>query len=131
MSSETHATPRLLSRADIRTVSDTSFDTVSCPEWGGSVRVRSLTALEVEQYYTSISVEEGSGKKVRRTVVLEGMRSKLVALAAIDGDGERLFADEDANWLALKSAKAVTRCFEAIQRLSGLAEDEAERLGND
>ena len=113
----------LLNRDSILTADDLPFEDVECPEWGGTVRIRTLTGTERDAF----EAEVAGGEKTDYTNV----RAKLIARSAIDENGERIFSDADITKLGKKSALALTRCFKVAQRLSGLTEDEVEQLAED
>lgn len=113
-----------LKREDILRVSDIVFETVEVPEWGGSVRVRSLTGTERDGLDASNVIR----KNGKHEVTLEHMRAKLCARAIVNEAGVREFSDEDIEALGMKSASALTRVYEVAARLSGLTEDAAKAV---
>ena len=110
-----------LSREQILDADDLRTQEVDVPEWGGTVILRELRGRERDAF------EEGSLDK-QRNVSMTNMRARLVALSAIDEEGERLFTAKDAEALGAKSATALNRCFEAACRLSGITEADVETL---
>ena len=119
---------KLLSRADIIDAQDMETVDVDVPEWGGVVRIKSLTGQERDAFEASLFVGEGAKRKQN----LKNLRSRLVATTLVDESGNRLFSD-DASVLELskKSAAALNRVFEAAQKLNGMTGAEAEALGKD
>lgn len=115
---------KALSKADILSADDLPAETVKVPEWGGAVRVRSLTGAERDAFEASMF--EGTGKKARMNSA--NLRARLVALCVVDEAGERLFADEDVEALGAKSAAALDRVFSAAQRLNGFTSADVEEL---
>lgn len=114
----------LLNKDQIKSVSDLETQEVDVPEWGGTVRLKSLTGTERDRF--EASVVQGQGRNT--TVNMQNLRAKLVALSAIDGEGNPLFTEEDVKWLGGKSAKALNRLFNAAQSLSGLSESDVKEL---
>lgn len=114
-----------LSREEILGANDRKTRDVSVPEWGGSVCVRALSGTERDAYEAGIVQLRGDGTKL---VNLKNLRGRLVSLACVDDEGNRLFSDEDAIALGDKSASALERVFEVARRLSGLSEDDVEEL---
>jgi len=114
----------LLNKDQIKTVSDLETQEVDVPEWGGAVRLKSLTGTERDRF--EASVVQGQGRNT--TVNMQNLRAKLVALSAIDEQGNPLFTEEDVKWLGGKSAKALNRLFNAAQSLSGLSESDVKEL---
>lgn len=109
----------LLNRDQILQVKDLKFDEIECPEWGGSVRIRSMTGVERDAFEQAIV---GSDKKAN----FNNIRAKLVAMVSVDAEGKRLFTDADLKALGEKNAAPLNRLFTAAQRLSGLTEADVE-----
>ena len=116
----------VLGREEILASRDLRDETIDVPEWGGKIRVRSLTGWERDQYETSITQQSGGNV----TFNLLNARAKMVALTVIDDDGDRVFSDEDTIELGKTSAVAVNRIFEVAQRLSGLTNEDVEELAS-
>jgi len=117
----------LLSRDAILAADDREYEVVPCPEWGGEVRLRSLTGAERDAYEQSLVQTRGKSREMN----LRNARAKLVALCAVDESGKRLFTDADVNALGKKNAKPLDRLFDAARRLSGLSGDDVDRLTED
>lgn len=115
----------LLNKSAILAAKDLPTEDIEVPEWGGTVRVRSLTGAERDAFEASIVDARGKTPQVNP----RNMRAKLVALTVIDEDGKRVFGDADVSALGGKSASALNRVFEVAQRLSGLTEADVEDLG--
>lgn len=114
----------LLSRDQILQADDLTHEDVEVPEWGGTVRVRTLTGSERDAFEQSVITRRG--KQVDMN--LENLRAKLAALTIVDEDGERLFSEADVQALAQKSAAALSRVFTVAQRLNGLTDGDVEEL---
>jgi len=117
----------LLSRDAILAADDREYEVVPCPEWGGEVRLRSLTGAERDAYEQSLVQTRGKSREMN----LRNARAKLVALCAVDENGNRLFSDQDVAALGRKNAKPLDRLFDVARRLSGLSEDDVDRLTED
>lgn len=111
---------RLLTREAILGASDIQTEEVEVPEWGGAVLVRGLSAKETNRLGVASSVRA----QADQAGAAERFPIDLVALAIVDEDGHRLFADADVEALGQKSGAALMRVFVVAQRLSGL--DSAE-----
>jgi hypothetical protein len=122
--------PRLLGRDDILSVADRQYDAVAVPEWGGHVRLQSLTGDERDQYedstWRSFRNRDGS---VTREQTMQKARAKMVAMCAVDANGARLFTQGDVELLGKKSTVALQRLFLAAITLSSISEKEVEELG--
>jgi hypothetical protein len=114
----------LLTKQQIINADDLRTEDIECPEWGGSVRVRALTAKERDAYEASLMKRDG--KKYVSNFV--NARAKLVGLCLIDDGGARLFNDDEVSSLGEKSCIAMNRVFEACQRLAGLSQEDIDDL---
>lgn len=114
----------LLKRSEILAVDDLKTETVSVPEWGGEVMVRSLTGAERDYFESSIVSLDGKKTKTD----LSNVRAKLVVVSCVDENGDSLFTAEDVEALGEKSASALQRVFEVAQHLSGLTAADVEEL---
>ena len=97
--------------AAILSAPDLPHEDVAVPEWGGTVRIRTMMSRERDQFEGWLLANSGKH---------ENVRGHLVALCAVGEDGQRLFTIEQAAALGEKSAKAMDRLFEAAQRLNGM-----------
>ena len=105
-------------------VDDREYDVVECPEWGGEVRLSSITGRARDEYEQSLIEQRGNDRRMN----LRNARAKLIVLTAVDENGNKLFTAEDLNALGRKSAKPLDRLFTAAQRLTGLSNDDVTRL---
>jgi len=117
----------LLSRDDILAVDDRKYDTVSCPEWGGDVRLRSITGRQRDAYEASVIQTNGNDRKVN----LRNVRAKLIILCAVGEDGHALFTGDDLNALGGKNAAPIERLFDACRKLAGMSPEDVDKLTED
>jgi hypothetical protein len=90
------------------------------PEWGGAVRVRTMTGTERDDFRKSIASEDGL--PVGRFSVA------LLAATLVDENGARLFSMDEIDQLAEKNAASLDKPATVAMRLNGLggeAVDEA------
>ena len=111
----------LLSKDQILSASDLPTRDVSVPEWGGTVRVRTLNGAERDAWEASIVAD-------REKQSIANVRAKFAALVIVDEQGNRLFNEYDVSLLARKSSKALSRVLVEGQKLSGLTNDDMEEL---
>lgn len=117
----------LLSRDAILSASDIKTEDVHVPEWGGTVRVKGLTAAQRDVFESQAL--DMRGKSV--SVNMAGIRALLASMAIVDEGGNPLFSKKDVAALGDKSGAALDRVFEAVTRLSGIGDnDVAELAGN-
>lgn len=114
-----------LTRDQILAVDDTLYEEVLVPEWGGKVLVKSLTGVERDRIEATIVQQNGRSTRMDLTNV----RAKFTAWSVVDPEThKRLFADEDILALGKKSAAALQRVFDVVQRLSGLSNEDLEEM---
>jgi hypothetical protein len=112
----------LLSKGQILDAEDLTTEDVEVPEWGGTVRVRSLTGTERDKFETDMVDKHGKATK------LGDIRARLAALCMVDAKGQRLFSDAEAHALGKKSGAALERVSSVAMRLAGLTQDDVEEL---
>jgi len=114
----------LLTKDAILAANDLVTEDVEVPEWGGTVRVRTLSGAERDAFEQAVVTRKG--KNV--TTNLANIRAKMVALCVVDENGQRLFADKDVLLLGTKSAAALDRVFTVAQQLAGLTDKDVDEL---
>lgn len=115
---------KLLTRDEILNATDFQYEEVEVPEWGGAVRVKSLSGIERDRFEDSIFQQKG--KQLVRN--FKNFRAKLVSLTVVDGEGKRMFTEKDVDVLGNKSAAALDKVFSVAQRLSGLTKEDVDEL---
>ena len=113
-----------LSREAILDADDKRYAEVECPEWGGTVRIRSISGRQRDEYEQSLIQQNGRDRQMN----LRNARAKLIVLCAVDEDGRPLFTAEDLRQLSAKSAKPLDRLFTECQKLAGLSDDDVKSL---
>ncbi|MDP9326496.1 MAG: hypothetical protein M3O87_08195 [Candidatus Dormibacteraeota bacterium] len=121
------AGPTLLSKEQIRKAEDHGHQDVEVPEWGGTVRVKTLSGEERDAWEAALL--EGRGR--HREVNLHNLRAKLLIATVTDAEGKALFDDSDISWLGEKAARSINRVFLVAQELNGLDESQIEELTKD
>lgn len=119
----------MLNADAIRAVDDRAYETVEVPEWGGTVRLRGLTAVERDQYDREMVKFDNNGKA--QLGRLDNVRALLVVRCLVDEGGDRMFRDSDARWLGDKSSLVIGKLFEVCSRLSGMRPEETEAAAED
>lgn len=107
----------LLTAADIASVQDFKFVDVEMPTWGGTVRLRNLTADALDEFQRSLFVQKGAeflpNPKRRRL--------KLVAYCMCDERGKVDYA-ANVEALALRDGTDVDTLYEAAATLNKLTQ---------
>lgn len=114
-------------KAFLRQVPALEHDTVPMPEWGCTVIVRELTAEEKQQYESSIVSFDRKGRPV---VSQKDVGLRLILLAVVDEADNPVFTTEDLPYLRQQPGKATDRIFKRAKELSGIGDDDIERLKN-
>lgn len=112
----------LLTRDQILTADDLQTKDVYVSQWGGSVRVRTMTAGERDIFEQMIF--SGKDKAERR----DNVRAAMLALTIVDDQGKRLFSEDHVKRLAGKSAAAVDKVFTEVQRLNAMSDEDVEAI---
>jgi hypothetical protein len=116
-----------LTKDQILECNDLKTETVEVPEWAGTINVRMMNGTDRDAFERGLVTTGADGT---RTPNYNNMRPRLVALTAVDDDGNRIFTDDDVEVLARKSAAALERVCIVAQRLNGIgvaAEDDAAK----
>lgn len=108
-----------LDAAGILGADDLEHRDVPVPEWGGTVRVRGLTARERDQFEFAVAL-------ARKDATQANVRASFVGRAIVDADGRRVLTDGQIGQLAAKSATAVDRVMDVVRELSGMGDDAVE-----
>lgn len=104
-------------------VEDMQLEAVSCPEWGGTVYLRSINGNQRDRFEEGYRAEEGVTKS------LVGMRADLVSRCICSESGEFLeVSDSQRKALGRKSAAVLDRLFAVCMRLNGMSSDDEEML---
>lgn len=118
---------KFLSRDDILNYEDITTEVVEVPEWGGSVRLKVLSAAERDAFEASTVTTKGGKQKPN----LANLRARLVSRCIVDEDGNRVFESGDVARLGNKSSRALDRLFTKCQELNGFSDKDVEELTED
>lgn len=105
----------LLSKEQIFAANDLQSVDVEVPEWGGSVKVKAMSAID------RINFEKSQKDMHSSELIIQ-----LVILTCIDKDGNRLFTNDDLEQLQEKSPNAILRIFNEAIKLNLLNDDKLE-----
>lgn len=112
-------------REAIFAADDIAHRDVEVPEWHLTVRVSALTGAQRDAFEAAILKDRDDPAKGVDAI---GFRAKLVAVALIDENGDRLFRDSDLAALSKKSARVLDHLYEVAAELAGLRQEDADRL---
>lgn len=108
-----------LSRDQIISANDARTESVEVPEWGGTVRVKEMSASARDAFEQSLLGKD-------RKPSLSDARAKLAAACICDENGDLLFSQSDVATLGRKSARALDRVIGVIQRINAMSDVELE-----
>lgn len=126
-----------LTAQEIATTDDAYRQRCPVPEWCPPGRdpahcyiwIAAISSADLDQWEAEVSRRKRRYEAGRLVAQLDpakarGLRAELVRLAAVDDQGQRIFAADDVTWLASKSARALSRAYEMACRLAGLTDDQ-------
>ncbi len=111
----------LLSKEDVLKAQDAKFEEIAVPEWGGTVRVSTMSGFAKERFEASLSIKNGN-------INATNVRAKLVAACLVDEKGDLIFNESDIEALSKKSCLALDRVVTVAQRLNIIGDAEVEKL---
>lgn len=112
----------MLDRDSILKATDLKTVDVNVPEWGGVLRLQTMTGLARQEYYRTTAGKDGTPKNV--------MESLIVA-CAVDEDGKQIFTSGDIAELSKKSSIALNRVFEKAAELNGLTQKAVDDIAGE
>jgi len=111
----------LLTKDQILAADDIESEVIDVPEWGGAVRVATMTG-EIRDRFEAACLAAGEDAN------MDNVRAKMVAFSIVDEQGNLMFSPADVQALGGKSSKALDRVFDTSQRLSKITANEVEDL---
>ncbi|WP_017602210.1 hypothetical protein [Nocardiopsis lucentensis] len=117
-----------LGRDDILGAEDTEYNEIDCPEWGGMVRIKPLTAMQRARIQGTMAEIYQAKKGYDR---LGKSHLQMIAWCVVDEDGKPIFTPGDIDKLGAKNAAPIQRLRDAIMKLSGMDDDAVEEAEED
>jgi len=112
----------LLTKESILKSSDLKTADVDVPEWGGTVRVRTMTGADRQAFYKQTTSKDGTPKN---------MLEFLIVATVVDDKGEQLFTVADVSALAAKSSLALQRVWDKAAEINGLTQKSVEDIAGE
>lgn len=120
----------LLTREDVQTADDLTWEIVEVPEWktavgADKVIVQALSGEARDEWEAWVLARNDGNEEanVRR------LRSKLVQMSVVDPtDGQFLFSIDDVEWLGKKNGHALQRIFATAARISHMTKTDLDEL---
>ncbi len=111
----------LLTKDQILAQDDLKSEIVSVPEWGGEVKVCTMSGFARDRFEAGITGKNGGTN-------MSNIRAKLAAATITDEAGKLLFDEADIIKLGNKSCAALDRVFEAAQRINLISNSDVDTL---
>lgn len=111
----------LVTKAQISAAVDRKWEDVPVPEWGGEVRLMSLSAADRGYIEAGTVVANGQNPQLK-VESLKTYREKLVGLSMVDDNYERIYSNKEIadGALAGKDGQIIERLAAKVQELSGM-----------
>ena len=100
---------------------DGNSETVTVPDWGVNVVIKSLSGKERDRWEKTIVQADGK-------VNLENIRAKLLSVCLVDDEGKPIFTEQAADALGDKSAVVLDRLFTISKKINAIGEAEITEL---
>jgi len=105
----------LLNKDDILKARDSKYLVVNVPEWGGDVKLKTMSVAEQIQY------EKLQEDKDNNSLILN-----MLIFCCVDEDDNKLFEKEDLVELQKKSAHPICHLFREALKLNSLSQKNVE-----
>ena len=102
----------ILSKDQILAVDDVQTIVVDVPEWGGQVRLATMSGTSRDMY------EQTLAKAMDKGAAIANLRASFLAYSLVDEEGNLLFSQEDIEALGRKNGAALDRIFQEATKLN-------------
>jgi len=113
---------KMLSRDHLDAVNDRPAVVLEVPEWEGAVYIRALSAGDRDTLDQHM-IEQGDSESAHVT-----LRCKMVAMALVDHDGNRLYSDDEVAELSAKSNSAINHICKHVMEQNNLSPNKQDDL---
>ena len=113
----------MLNRESILKAEDLKTVDVDVPEWGGSVRIATMTGRGRQEYFQAIAAKGDESRK--------DLYATRIVSCAVDDAGAPLFKISDIPELTKKSSVPLNRLFEAAAELNGLTQKAVDDIAGE
>jgi hypothetical protein len=112
----------MLNRDSILKAKDLKTVDLEVKEWGGTIRLQTMTGSARQEYYRSTAGKDGTPKNVMEA---------LIVACAVDEAGKPIFTSADVSELSRKSSIAINRVFEKAAELNGLTQKAVDDIAGE
>jgi hypothetical protein len=110
----------MLTRDQILDADDRKFTDVDVPEWGGKLRVKTMTSAERQRFQAKVQAQPKG--------VPDDLMEQIVVACVVDENGDNLFSLEDIDILSSKSSIPIATVFSAAAELNGMTKGSIEQI---
>lgn len=112
----------LLTREQILDADDLEYRDIEVPEWGGTVRISTMTGRARDRYEASLFQEKSQDASY------DNLRARFLSYCLVDEEGNLLFSVGDLEELGRKSSAALGRVFDAASDLNATSQEGMEEV---
>lgn len=113
-----------LTKEQILAADDLKVREIDVPEWGGKIKLRTMTGTERESYFRRLM-------KHKADEIPKDLFQTLVVICAVDDKGEQLFSFDDLKKLSEKNGAVLDRLTKAAGDLNGLSDNSLDELSGE
>ena len=115
----------VISKEQILNVKDYDVREVDVPEWGGMIRLKSMSGKERDAFESKCLTRNKGGKIFN----VDGLKALLITCVVMNPDNDELmFTSDDIENLNKKSAKVINQLFEVASEMNGLGKEAVDEL---
>ena len=119
----------LLNFDDIVASQDKEYEDVDVPEWGGTVRIATMSGEDRDRWELSMMQADDSSERGFKLNFDAYSRVRLVAMCLVDDNFNRIFVTkEQIEKLSQKSGKVMDFLYDVAQRVNGITESDIDDL---
>ena len=119
----------LLNFDDIVASQDKEYQDVDVPEWGGTVRIATMSGEDRDRWELSMMQADDTSERGFKLNFDAYSRVRLVAMCLVDDNFNRIFVTkEQIERLSQKSGKVMDLLYDVAQRVNGITESDIDDL---
>ena len=119
----------LLNFDDIVDSQDKEYQDVDVPEWGGTVRIATMSGEDRDRWELSMMQADDSSERGFKLNFDAYSRVRLVAMCLVDDNFNRIFVTkEQIEKLSQKSGKVMDLLYDVAQRVNGITDEDIDDL---
>ena len=119
----------LLNFDDIVASQDKEYQDVDVPEWGGTVRIATMSGEDRDRWELSMMQADDTSERGFKLNFDAYSRVRLVAMCLVDDNFNRIFVTkEQIERLSQKSGKVMDLLYDVAQRVNGITDEDIDDL---